>query len=264
MFSLGKSKQNASQRNKDGGKQQLSQQHHQQQSHHNQKQQQHQQQQQQQQQPTVPVPQSQPPKPNNKSSKMKDINTKGASKEGTDMDAFNDNAPSQITVAAAGAATANITSAAAATTATDVVNANVAPSVIANDNFNSNQVIVNANNTNVNNTAVTTNNKRTENSDVISKTETKPLPVISKGKVDVTSIVRDNPKTGKASVVSQPTDETDNATVLPTEKLVQVKNEVNAKSTKENVDTSNIMKERLNLPYKKGNLPHCTHCTFCL
>ncbi|XP_019761399.2 eukaryotic translation initiation factor 4 gamma 3 isoform X1 [Dendroctonus ponderosae] len=37
----------------------------------------------------VPVPQ--PPKSNNKSSKTKDINLKGANKEGTDMDAFNEN-----------------------------------------------------------------------------------------------------------------------------------------------------------------------------
>ncbi|XP_076271494.1 eukaryotic translation initiation factor 4 gamma 1-like isoform X2 [Rhynchophorus ferrugineus] len=39
--------------------------------------------------PAVPAPQ--PPKINNKSSKSKELNLKGASKEGTDMDAFNDN-----------------------------------------------------------------------------------------------------------------------------------------------------------------------------
>lgn len=231
-FLVGKSKQNASQRNKDGGKQHQPQQQQQQQP----PQQQSlppQKQQQQQQQATMPVPQTQPSKPNSKTSKMKEINTKGASKEGTDMDAFNDNTP----------------------VATDVVNANVTTtaSVPTNDNFNVNPVIVV--NANANATAPTTNNKRTESSnDVIAtKTEAKPLPV-PKGKVDVTSIVRDTPKTAKSFAVSNATDETDNAGVVSAEKLVQVKNEVNAKASKENVDTSNIMKERSNLPYKKGLL----------
>lgn len=38
-----------------------------------------------------PVPAPQPPKTNNRTTKNKELNIKGASKEGTDMDAFNDN-----------------------------------------------------------------------------------------------------------------------------------------------------------------------------
>lgn len=149
------------------------------------------------------------------------------------MDAFNDNTPIAI----------------------DVANANVpAASVATNDNFNVNPVIVNANNANAvpaTPNIVVTNNKRTETNDVITKTEAKPLPV-PKGKVDVTAIVRDSPKTAKTFVVPEATDETDNMATVASDKLVQVKNEVNAKSSKENVDTSNIIKERSHLPYKKG------------
>lgn len=40
---------------------------------------------------TVPIPASQPPKASNKANKMRELNRKGADKEGTDMDAFSTN-----------------------------------------------------------------------------------------------------------------------------------------------------------------------------
>lgn len=149
IYFSGKSKHSAAQRNKDGGKQQPSQhQHHHQQQQQQQSQpqqqqqsqqqqpqqkQQQEQQQPQQQQTTIvsqkpatqqaPVPVPQPAKPSSKTSKMKEINSKGANKEGTDMDAFNDNG----------------------VTTTDVVNANVpvrSPSPPVNDNGNINSQVM--------------------------------------------------------------------------------------------------------------------------
>lgn len=257
MFFVGKSKQNASQRNKDGGKQQPFQQ----QSQANQKQQQ-----QQQQQPAtvVSVPPTQPPKSNSKTSKMKEINTKGANKEGTDMDAFNDN-----TTIVAPVAPPTV-----AATIPDVVNANVAPptpiAVVTNDNFNVNPVILNTTNNTQQTNVVIANNKT---NDVINaKSETtkqqSTLPVVTnKPKVDVTSIVKENKKPLITTTPQAPTvvlvpqggvggavDETDStATIMSAaEKIVQVKNEVNAKSGKENVAVVDGNKEKPQLPYKKG------------
>lgn len=42
------------------------------------------------------MPQTQPAKPNNKTNRTRDINSKGATKEGTDMDAYSDSIPSDV------------------------------------------------------------------------------------------------------------------------------------------------------------------------
>lgn len=171
--------------------------------------------------PVVPVPQ--PAKPTSKSSKIKDLNLKGATKEGTDMDAFNDNnAPSA-----------------------DAVNANVP--VVINDNFN------------VNPTPVIADNKKTEEAVVpVAKTET-----AKKAMVDVTAIVKDVPKPVKAftaAAAAQPVksqDETDRAvaaTLSNNDKLVQAKNEANAKSNAETGDGADIIDNRPTYPYKEGEL----------
>lgn len=88
-------------------------------------------------QPAAPlvVPQSQPAKPNNKTSKLRDINMKGASKEGTDMDAFNDN------VVEGESETLDL--------AADTENANHTEVVAANDALNANNVLLNNSNANI-------------------------------------------------------------------------------------------------------------------
>lgn len=48
--------------------------------------------------PAVSVPPPQPAKPTSKSTKKNELNLKGANKEGTDMDAFNDNALNEVSL----------------------------------------------------------------------------------------------------------------------------------------------------------------------
>lgn len=214
FFSTGKSK-NAAQRNKEGGKQSSQQQPTQPQV--NQKQQ-----------APVPVPQSQPAKPSSKTSKIKDINMKGTWKEGTDMDAFNFNAP-----------------------AVDEPNANVTNSnAPSNDNFNINPVPINTNIP----SPVSDSNKLPETEAVTIKPEIKVAP---KSKVDVTAIVKDVPKAVKMYVTPDSQDETDRAVTMSNEKLVQVKNEVNAKSNTESNESNSKIEYRSNLPYKEGEFK-CT------
>lgn len=151
---------------------------------------------------------------------------KGTWKEGTDMDAFNDNVP-----------------------AVDDANANVTNSnSSANDNCNATPVPIKSNVVPV---PFSDSNKRTESNDttVTIKSEVKVPP---KSKVDVTAIVKDVPKSAKVFAAVESQDETDRAVNLTNEKLVQAKNEVNAKSNTENNENSNIIDSRLNLPYKEG------------
>ncbi|GJQ70481.1 putative RNA binding protein [Trypoxylus dichotomus] len=118
---------------------------------------------------TIPVPQTQPSKPNNKTNKMKELNMKGANKEGTDMDAFSDNTQPIDTVV--------------------VTNTNTTT----NDTLTTNDLI-NPNDS----------NKKIESNDLLTiKSESKILPK----KVDVTDIVKDVPKPFVAPV--EPCDETD-------------------------------------------------------
>ncbi|KAK9709826.1 eIF4-gamma/eIF5/eIF2-epsilon [Popillia japonica] len=118
---------------------------------------------------SIPVPQTQPAKPNNKTNKMRELNMKGANKEGTDMDAFSDNTQQIDTVV--------------------VTNTNATT----NDTLNANDII------NMNDS-----NKRIESNEVSTiKSENKSLPK----KIDVTDIVKDVPKPFVAPV--ETCDETD-------------------------------------------------------
>uniref|UniRef100_A0A1Y1NIM6 MI domain-containing protein n=2 Tax=Photinus pyralis TaxID=7054 RepID=A0A1Y1NIM6_PHOPY len=153
--------------------------------------------------PPSTIPTSQPQKQSNKNNKLRELNMKGALKEGTDMDAFNDNK----------------------TALEDTTNANH-PSSINNE-------YVNINNTN----NVMLNNNSTPIINDIEQNETKDIMTIStapetknvpKSKVDVTDIIKEPPKLPKA----EPADEPDCA-VLDNEKLVQAKNEVNTKVAKD-------------------------------
>jgi hypothetical protein len=194
---------NASQRTKDGQKQQLP-------SSNNQKQ------------AAASVPPPQPAKPNSKSSKKTELNQKGANKEGTDMDAFNDN------------------------TRLDVVNANVNTT---NDEINANSLMNNTNNTTVPTTANDAN-KKNHNTEVSTyRTETtKTLP---KSKVDITDIVKEKPKPIKAFPTPEVQDEVDRASTSTNDKLVQVRNEVNAKANSEN-NAAAVIENRSELPYREG------------
>lgn len=102
----------------------------------------------------LPVPQTQPSKPTNKTNKMRELNIKGANKEGTDMDAFSDTHSIETVV---------------------VTNTNTM-----NDAPNINDI------TNINDT-----NKITENIEIATiKPENKTLPK----KIDITDIVKEIPK----------------------------------------------------------------------
>lgn len=161
------------------------------------------------------VPQTQPPKSGNKTLKKNELNQKGASKEGTDMDAFNDNI------------------------AREEINANVTVNATAND-------IINANSTPIaNNTMPVTRDINVNNEINSNELTIKPEPAkSSKMKVDITDIVREKPKDIKpynSTIDSQ--DEPDRA--MPSEKLIQVKNETNAK-------VSNDVRPENKLPYREG------------
>jgi hypothetical protein len=203
IFFLTAKPKNASQRTKDGQKQQLP-------SSNNQKQ------------AAASVPPPQPAKPNSKSSKKTELNQKGANKEGTDMDAFNDN------------------------TRLDVVNANVNTT---NDEINANSLMNNTNNTTVPTTANDAN-KKNHNTEVSTyRTETtKTLP---KSKVDITDIVKEKPKPIKAFPTPEVQDEVDRASTSTNDKLVQVRNEVNAKANSEN-NAAAVIENRSELPYREG------------
>lgn len=144
---------------------------------------------------------------------------RGTWKEGTDMDAFNDNAP-----------------------AVDEANANVTNcSKSTNDNFNVNPVPINTN-------IPSDSNKRLESNEAVTiKPEIKVAP-----KVDVTAIVKDVPKAVKMFVTPVTQDETDRAGSVSNEKLVQVKNEVNAKSNTDTNESGCLIEYRSHLPYKEG------------
>ncbi|XP_072375280.1 eukaryotic translation initiation factor 4 gamma 3-like isoform X1 [Diabrotica undecimpunctata] len=183
-------------------------------------------------QPSVPIPQPQPAKAASRSNKKNELNMKGANKEGTDMDAFNDNA------------------------LREEVNSNVIP----NQTVNNNNDIINANSipptTNSNATPtqppvvrdVNVNiqtNKKFDNETTIKPQEpvTKPF----KNKVDITDIVKEKPKNIKPfNNTIEGQDETDrSALVQSNEKMVQAKNDVNVK-------TSEISKVESKLPYAEG------------
>ncbi|XP_056649007.1 eukaryotic translation initiation factor 4 gamma 1-like isoform X1 [Diorhabda sublineata] len=179
----------------------------------------------------VSVPQPQPAKAASKSNKKNELNLKGANKEGTDMDAFNDNIP------------------------TGEVNSNVIPNQTVKDLLNAN-TLPQTNNANVNviptqpplvrdvNVNVETNNKN-ESTIKPPETVTKPL----KNKIDITDIVREKPKNIKpynSNSTKDGNDETDRAAISQSnEKMVQAKNDVNSK-------TSEISRIETKLPYTEG------------
>ncbi|CAH0558222.1 unnamed protein product [Brassicogethes aeneus] len=160
------------------------------------------------------VPASQPKNSNSKGSKKTDLNQKGASKEGTDMDAISD-----VAVSNEDATNANAKPAAA-----DAINANsvqpAAPAPAAAADLNENTAPAAKSKDPIAITTTTT----------ISKSEKQSKPMF-----DVLSIVKDQPPP-KISTAPQPKpaaseDEPDRAAISSNERLVQAKNEANAKET---------------------------------
>lgn len=159
------------------------------------------------------MPQSQPPKSSNKSHKKNDINQKGANKEGTDMDAFNDNIVKETkeTVTSNNVAI------------NDIINANSHlsnnVSAAAATNNNNSKGVINSVNNEINNKKIESNDTTNNSSNMtIKATSAAPLapPPSAKPKtnrVDVTSIVREQPKVSIKPLPSSnsSTDETDRA-----------------------------------------------------
>ncbi|KAJ8985506.1 hypothetical protein NQ317_015050 [Molorchus minor] len=143
------------------------------------------------------VPPPQPAKANNKTHKKNEINQKGANKEGTDMDAFNDNMVDK-----------------------EEVNANITAN--SNDIINANSVSI-ANNTPT--TVTVEPSKKQNDSNEITTIKSEPLKTL-KTKVDITDIVKDKPKPIKPfTVATESQDEPDR---------FRLKNEANAKANSEN------------------------------
>lgn len=204
-----------------------------------QQQQQPQQQQQQQQQTPPPVPQTQPAKPNNKTNKMRDLNMKGASKEGTDMDAFHDISSSNVLL----------------TNNNDNVNANV-PNTNENNNTNNNIIISDV------------NNKKTESNETQTikqqqqQQQQPDIKPVTKGKC-VTDIVKDVPKPLTNFYPLQDSNQDNNTNsnqmLTPaTDKKVLAKNEFNSSKTVENNNEKNVTDNKPSLPYKEGKKPYFT------
>lgn len=173
-----------------------------------------------------------------------EINQKGANKEGTDMDAFNDN----IRLDNANIiATNNEINANSVVTNTDE-NTNVA--TIASSMAGATTLTIQTSQPTANNKTSTNETNKKHSADISTfRTETKTFP---NTKIDITDIVKEKPKPIKPFHTStEIQDEVDRAAPTTNEKIVQVKNEVNAKV---NADNGNATVPTLKpeLPYKEG------------
>lgn len=188
----------------------------------------------------TPVPGSQPPKPTSKSNKMRELNMKGANKEGTDMDAFSTSENQAIVNE----------------------NCNQQPPLPI-QNIQQKQVQnqinqeTNISNPVIDNSAIPVTNNTTTTSQKTN--EIKPM----KPKVDVTSIVKEVPKTIKPFIAQQnqqnapnqqPTESQDETDRAVTEKLVQVKNEANIKANAAADTNDKEVIDKNIIRYKKGKL----------
>ncbi|CAH1141154.1 unnamed protein product [Phyllotreta striolata] len=175
----------------------------------------------------VQVPPPQPAKPASKSNKKNELNLKGANKEGTDMDAFNDNS------------------------LREEVNSNVIPTQVVNnsDIINANSLPPTANNAVPSHTSEVNAKTEASNKKFDNNVAVKPAEIVTKttkNKIDITDIVKEKPKNIKpfTSMIGQ--DEIDRAAMTQSnEKIVQAKNDVNAK-------TSEISRIENKLPYTDG------------
>ncbi|CAH1130191.1 unnamed protein product [Ceutorhynchus assimilis] len=192
----------------------------------------------------VVVPTPQPPKANNRSNKFKELNIKGANKEGTDMDAFNDNSVGKTEI------NANVLPTDDSGTVNDAANANQVASVEATVVVPPTETERKDSNENVTTTITPELNSNNVVTPVTATATVSPVvatkPVIKP--FDVTSIIKDSaPKSMPPfPIINDNRDETDRASV--NDKLVLAKNDVNNKvSSKESTND-----DKPQLPYKPG------------
>lgn len=175
-----------------------------------------------------PVPQSQPTKGNNKSNRVREINNKGATKEGTDMDAFNDKQPQSTPVNNV----ANVV-------ASDIFNANSVPITNINNNNNINEfgrtesirtepALPEVQPTKTEAPVEVSNEPRNDNANAEAQRAAPKPEIKSFTRRCVTDIVKEVPRPIKISVPAQleNSDETD-CTAVTNDRIVQVKNDVN-------------------------------------
>ncbi|XP_066251122.1 eukaryotic translation initiation factor 4 gamma 3-like isoform X2 [Euwallacea similis] len=185
--------------------------------------------------PAVAVPPPQPPKPNNRSNKSKELNLKGANKEGTDMDAFNDNG-TKTEINANVLPQPDVK-----TVSNDVTNANsisqpIPPTVVP-PTLETDKVISETRRKDSNENVTTIKSEPVVANNIPSSVTATAAPVAPKPVTkpfDVTSIVKDpTPKTVIPPFsIPDNRDETDKA--VPNDNVVLSKNDVNSKTSLEN------------------------------
>ncbi|XP_060516621.1 eukaryotic translation initiation factor 4 gamma 1 isoform X2 [Cylas formicarius] len=204
----------------------------------------HQQQQQAKQPPSVQVPPPQPPKANNKSNKKSELNLKGANKEGTDMDAFNDNGSKNEV-------NANVV----ISSQSDIVNANTItsqtqippePSPVAENedtkvSSSSDRKGAEENDNVIKPEPVVVNNMPPP-PEVGAVVPAPALPKQAKPQFDVTSIIKETPKT--IMQINNTQDETDRG-YFSNDKIVLAKNDAN-------INKNNYNDVKPQLPYREG------------
>lgn len=205
------------------------------------------------------VPQPQPARPNNKSHKKSELNAKGATKEGSDMDVFQDNVAAAGQEVNANVPTQQQSAVEAAVIATNVPTTNDILNANSYTNNNNKNLVDNVQQQQaekeISNEAATTINKN-----VISGANAAVEAPKVKMPVDITDIVKDFPKVTKPIQQQPPRqfenqDETDRICAINTEKLVQVKNEANAKgnvNSSETIESIKSQSAKPNLPYAEG------------
>lgn len=183
--------------------------------------------------PAMPVPGSQPTKPSSKANKMRELNIKGASKEGTDMDAFS-------SIEAPGIDNYNNETAAK--------EEEIETPVLLQPSLPQVQIQPQP----VQQQQLPAQPAPQPTPPVQKLSDVKTMPKMT---VDVTSIVKDDaPRFSKPQVSQAPqqqptTDSQDETDRVACEKLVQVKNETN-RSKSENTDSQAI--DKTVVRYKKG------------
>ncbi|KAG5882340.1 hypothetical protein JTB14_037625 [Gonioctena quinquepunctata] len=191
----------------------------------------------------APIPIPQPTKSTGgKAHKKNEINQKGANKEGTDMDAFNDNAGGKEEDEEEVNFNVVTPSNPPVVSNNDIVNANVVLAVTETKN-NVPQQMPHLD-VNVNVDQPTSNNTKSESNEMTIKKPT--AEILKTNKFSITDIVKEKPKNIKPYVsMVESQDEPDRVGAIPNDRLVQVKNDVNSK-------TSEINRFDNKLPYKEG------------
>ncbi|XP_025830115.1 eukaryotic translation initiation factor 4 gamma 3 isoform X2 [Agrilus planipennis] len=197
----------------------------------------------------LPVPQSQPAKANNKTNKMRELNQKGQLKQGSDMDAFSDDVAHAVVATKNNATSENGNKLPLATV--DLVNTNTTV-IVENSKITNEKLVEKA----------STPLSAANNNHVAALPTSTPSPSVptmpAKSRVDVTSIVPNMAPVPVAftapvdptAVPALSRDETDRATVIANDKLVQAKNKAN-RTPPVTIDHNNVIDTKNNTTYKE-------------